>query len=301
MIEKLVEITGHSGAIYAVDGLGNKVYTGSGDRFCARWDLISGTQDKFAIQADQAIYALSLLHQGQHLVLGCADGSMHVIDLEERREIKHFVQHKKAIFSLVENPLKGQLYSGDADGNLAIWNSETWELLLLLPLDCGKIRSMYVESAGESLWVCGQDGWIRKFDTTRFNEVAAWKAHDQGANVLRSFPNKRAYISGGKDGFLRIWSTDEDRMIVEIPAHHYGIYDLVFLAEGKYFISVSRDKSIKLWDAASLEVRQKIERKHGGHSHAVNAIWKQDEFHFVTVGDDKRIIFWRISNEESTV
>lgn len=297
MIEKLVEINGHSGAIYTVDGAENFIYTGSGDRFCARWDLIQGIQDKFAIQTENAIYSLALINEGKNLVLGCADGAMHVIDLLERKEVKHFIQHKKAVFSLTQNSIKKQLYSTDSDGNVAVWNTENWELMLILPLDCGKIRSIHVDKSGEYFWVCGQDGWIRKMDATRFNELTAWFSHNQGVNVVQTFPTKSAIISGGKDGFLRVWNISDEKKIIEIPAHNFGIYDLIFVNNGQHFVTVSRDKSIKIWDATTLNVVQKIERKHGGHSHAVNRIWKQDEFHFVTVGDDKRIIWWKIQKD----
>ena len=56
--------------------------------------------------------------------------------------------------------------------------------------------------------------------------------------------------------------------------------------------SSSEDKSIKIWNASDCSVISKLERKQGGHSHAVNDICKLDEHTLCSVGDDKRIIIW---------
>ena len=60
-------------------------------------------------------------------------------------------------------------------------------------------------------------------------------------------------------------------------------------------MTASRDKTIKIWDAFSADVLKRIERKDGGHSHAVNDLWKKDEMNFVSTGDDKRIIWWEMN------
>ena len=294
-IQKLVEISGHSGAIYTADGFENVAFTGSGDQFVAKWKLDEGRQDAFAIKAESAVYALRLIHQNKQLIFGCSSGDVHVVDLENRQEIKHFTQHKVAIFSIAENPTKQHVYITDADGNLSVWHSDSWKLLILLPLNVGKIRNMFLDESDKLLFLAGQDGFIRVFDTQRFNELIAFDAHKLGANCCTIFPQKKhLLLTGGKDGFLRVWNWKEGKQILEIPAHNFGIYSILFLQDGKSFITTSRDKSIKFWDATTLNVLQKIERKHGGHSHAVNASFKESETRFVTVGDDKRVIQWEV-------
>lgn len=295
---KRLEISGHAGAVYTVDGHDHFVYTGSGDQFVAKWNLESGLQEKFSIRAEKSIYKISLVDEKQKLVIGTSAGALHIIDLEKRTELKHFVQHKQAIFSITENPLKKQLYTGDASGNLAVWNTENWELVLFLPLECGKIRSIITNESGEQLFLACQNGEIKIFDSTTFNETACFFAHENGANTLALLPDKDStLLSAGKDGYIRAWDLKSGNKIVEIPAHNFGIYQLEFFNGGKNFVSVSRDKSIKLWDSSTFKVIQKIERKHGGHSHAVNAIYKKSEKEFVTAGDDKRIISWELSRD----
>lgn len=295
MVSKVREIVGHVASIYSIDGHKDLVYTASGDHFVARWNIESGLQDAFSIKAEKAVYALKLISSQTILAFGTNSGSIHVVDIEDKKEIRHFVQHKSAVFCIQENEFKNQVYSTDADGNLAVWKKDTWDLLLFIPLDCGKIRSIAVSSNGEQIYLACQDGNIRIFETNGFNEIANFFAHENGTNSLAIFPtNSNFLISGGKDGYLRVWNLIDFSVQIEIPAHNFAVYQILFINEGKTIVTSSRDKSIKIWNARDCSFIQKIERKHYGHSHAVNDLWKKDENHFVSVGDDKRIILWQL-------
>jgi WD40 repeat protein len=293
VIQKILELKGHSGAIYTIDGVDNSIYSGAGDRFVARWNLTLGTQDGFSVKAEQSIFALKLVNDQSQLVFGTSTGSLHVIDLEAKKELKHFIQHPSALFCIEENKPKKHIYTTDANGNLAVWDATNWNLLLFLPLEVGKIRTVFVSPDGKLIFLACQDGTIRILETKSYNEIQSFLGHVGGTNCLHFFPIKpHILLSGGKDGHLRIWNWKTEKCLFEIPAHHYGIYSILFLNNGQLFATASRDKTIKIWNATTLEVLQRLDRKLGGHSHAVNTLCKIDEQHFVSVGDDKRIIQW---------
>ncbi len=292
MYSKEKEISGHSGAIYAVGCFNGYIYTGSADGFITRWLRNEGIQDKFAINMSQPVYALDCIDD-RFLIAGLSSGAVHVFDLLEKKEIKHFVQHIKAVFEVKDNPLKRHFYCADSDGNLSVWNSDSLELLLYLPLDCGKIRRITVSKDGERIALASQDGMIRIFETTGYNELLTWSAHKDGATVASFHAlDEDLLLSGGKDALLKIWNWKTMELIQSIPAHNYVIYDIVFLEGGKTFATASRDKTIKIWDSATIKVEQRLDIKSGGHRHSVNALAKLDEVVFVSVSDDKRIILW---------
>jgi WD40 repeat protein len=292
-LEKRIEFSGHVAAIYSIDGFQDSFFTGSGDKFVAKWNALSGVQEKFSIKLTESIYKITIVNSGKHLLIGTNSGSLHIIDLIEKKEIKHFIQHKSAIFEIKENPFTNHIYTCDADGNLAVWDKTSFELIIFLPLDCGKIRSLAVDE--RFIFLACQNGEIKQLDVKNFNEINSFKAHTMAVNFVMMHPKKAVLVSAGKDGMLKFWDLEKSNsLLIEIPAHNYGIYQLSFFNSNKNFISVSRDKSIKLWDTSSLKVIQKIERKHGGHSHSVNAFWKKSDSEFITIGDDKRIILWEL-------
>lgn len=295
-IEKKAEFTGHSGSVFTLASFQDKIYSGSEDGFVSRWDLNSQMQDTFSINVGEPIYSIFLLASKNQLLIGTKSGSMHVIDLLENKELHNFVVHKSTIFTFQILAKENLIIVGDSEGNLTIWDYIDWKLKLTIPLNSGKIRSICFSPSNESMYVACQNGKIYCFETEWFNQIAVWDAHPLGVNIVGFNPEKpNVLISGGKDGYLRFWNIkDSYKEVVKIPAHNYAIYGMAFFSTRNVFITVSRDKSIKCWGAFSLDVVCKLTTKQRSHTHSINTIVKTSENEFVTSGDDKRIIVWRI-------
>ena len=291
LFSKKLVLSGHSGAIYSIDFDGKFLYSASTDKYVTRWDLVLGTQDKFAIKFSNSPYSICLFDSHSKLAVGLDNGNLHFFDLKNRKELKFYIQHKTGIFSILENSTKKHLYSTDVDGNLAIWNAENYDLQLFLPFDCGKIRRMCLDETGSKLFLACQDGYVRILETEYFNQIGEFYAHENGVTSLAFHTESKQLITGGKDAILRIWNLETMQQIKAIPAHNFVIYDIQFLNSAE-FITVSRDKSIKIWSVNNLGVTQKIEFKNGGHIHSVNKIQQLNATTFATCSDDKRIMIW---------
>ena len=294
IVQKISECSGHASGIYTAVVFEDKVYSASADGFVARWNIRLGTQDKFAINIGKPVYSLMVSHTGDFLMVGTNAGDLYVFDLENRSEIKHFVQHKSAIFTLTENKQKNVFYSADADGNIAVWDSVAFELKLFLPLGCGKIRRLSVSTDGSFLAVGGQDGFVRVLDTEFYNEVSLFYAHQDGVSAVCFHPeNIEILYSGGKDAILRMWEWKSGTLKKEIPAHNFVVYDILAFPASKHVVSASRDKSIKIW-TEDLIFLERIDQRTGGHRHSVNSISKFSDDQFISASDDKRMITWQI-------
>ena len=291
ILHKQKEFLGHSAAIYCCTAHENYIYSGSADKYVARWLLNEGTQDKFAIRFEQAVYALELVGD-DCLAVGVADGKLYFFDLDSRTELKCYTQHTVGIFAIKSNRSKKQIYVTDADGNLSVWDYQ-FNLLIYLPLDCGKIRSIDVDESGEHIALACQDGTLRVFDTVYFNELITINAHDNGATAVLFHPlKKNQLISGGKDALLKLWDLERSELLVNVVAHTFAIYNILSIQEGRTIITSSRDKNIKVWNSESLQFIKRLDFKEGGHRHSVNALDKIDENTFVSCSDDKRLIVW---------
>lgn len=294
MIHKIGEYTGHSGAIYDLAVSENYVFSASADGYLVRWNLSDFSQDNFVVKCSAPPYSLSELNG--FLWFGLSSGDLHVVHLKEKREVKFFQQHRSAIFSVRSIPQKNLILVADADGNLSVWDNERLDLVLFLPLKCGKIRKLNIHPSGDYLVVHGQDGMLRIFETDHFNEIHTFFAHENGATCSVFSPtDPNMLISGGKDGHLKQWDWSHEKLLKSIPAHNFAIYDVAVLSDKKTLISCSRDKSIKIWNLPNLQFQEKIEAKTGGHKHSVNALCLLDDNQFLSSSDDKRIIKWKMS------
>jgi WD40 repeat protein len=291
---KTKESIGHSGQIFSIVFDGDFIYSSSSDKYVTRWDIETGKQDKFAIRFEKSPYSLALISNNEKLAVGLENGDLHIFDLHLKKEIKFYQQHKTAIFYLKENKSKKQFYTSDADGNLAVWNTDSLKLEVLLPFDCGKIRRMSLNSDESMLYLACQDGFVRVLETEFYNLIDEFFSHDGGTTSISLDPENENYLfTGGKDAHLKVWNLNSNQCEKSIPAHNYAIYDILFLNE-KSFVTLSRDKSIKIWIKETLSVLQKIDAKSKGHKHSVNSIVKLDDSSFATASDDKTINYFSL-------
>jgi WD40 repeat protein len=294
--KKQKEILGHAGAIYSGAVKDSLIYTGSADKYLVRWLSEEGTQDKFSIRFDQSIYAIEFIANNR-LIAGLSSGGMHVFDLNDRKELKYYTQHTKAVFAIRRNAEKQHFYAGDADGNLSVWDENTLELLIYLPLDCGKIRDICVSSNGDQFVLACQDGTLRVFESNFFNEIKTIDAHKGGSTSVIYHPlDEEKLISGGKDALLKSWNLPKEEELESIPAHNFAIYSIVPIGNGTHIATASRDKTIKIW-GEDLSFKQRIDHKDAGHRHSVNQLLKVDENTFASISDDKKIIIWERTTE----
>lgn len=295
MFLKDKEIIGHSGSIYSSSSLGNFLFTGGADKVIAKWDVEKGVQENFSIKLSNTCYSLKFI-ENNILAIGLSNGDLHIIDVELKKELKFYKQHKTSIFSIQSNPFKNHFYTADLEGEIAVWGSESLNLLTILPLNCGKIRRININNDGSFIVVSCQDGKIRIFDTQFYNEVYSSYKHKEGVTSAIFNPtNNDIIISGGKDALIKVTNWKEDILIKKIPAHNFAIYDIIVFEGLKLFITGSRDKSIKTWNLNDYSFINKIDKKEGGHTHSINDLENIDLSTFASVSDDKRIIIWKFN------
>ncbi|MGB1032241.1 MAG: hypothetical protein ACPGWM_06490 [Flavobacteriales bacterium] len=294
---KVSEMKGHSGPIYSLEqGKSPKsLFTCSGDSFVAEWDIEKMEPTPFSIKLETPAY--SLLHDTsfKRLLIGNSVGEIHVIDLVQKTESRFLQAHHKGVFAFAMVAQEGWIISAGGNGNLAVWDRESLNFVRHVSLPPAKIRSLlYLEEKNE-LWVAQGNGMIHVLDLPYFNTKASFMAHEEGANSLVYYREKDVVISGGKDAHLRVWKAENKDEVLSMPAHNFGIYSLYI--KGNTMISVSRDKAIKLWDLNDFSHIETIKRpKEESHTHSINALYYSTEMDvFITAGDDRRIIKWKLS------
>jgi len=292
---KIKEINGHVGAIYSCTKLDHFLFTGGADKIIAKWNIETGVQENFSIKLSASTYSIKII-KDNILAIGLSNGDLHLIDVLLKKEVKFFKQHKTSIFSVQTNLFKSHFYTSDLDGNLAIWDSKTFALLLYLPLNCGKIRSISHNSDGSCIALACQDETIRVFETQFYNEVYNSRKHKDGATSVIFHPkNNDLLISGGKDALLKVFNWRNNEVLSQFPAHNFAVYDIITFEKQNIFVTASRDKSIKIWSLDDYSFLDKIEKKDGGHQHSVNDLEVINSNTFISVSDDKKIINWEVN------
>lgn len=299
-INKIFHLTGHQASIYALSASDNEhlIYSASSDKMIARWNIAEKKADNFAAQMPLAIYQLAYDLKMNRLYAGSGGGALHVIDLNEKKEIKNLILHPNAaIFDLVKVEKYNLIISAAADGSIAAIDSQNFQLIAKNKLCEQKIRSLcFVENSEILLAACG-DGYIRVLELPSLKVVNQFFAHNLSANKVIMHPNKKILLSGGRDAHLNFYEWPSCKLLEKIPAHNFAIYDIAFHPENTLFATASRDKTIKIWDANTLQFLYRIDKeKSEGHVNSVNKImWTKYKNTLVSTGDDRSIQGWQIN------
>ncbi|MBL0036521.1 MAG: WD40 repeat domain-containing protein [Flavobacteriales bacterium] len=286
--------TGHKGPVYAlVQGPRPGTFlSGSGDGHVVLWDLQRPDHGELLVNVGQPVFSLHINTAAERLYIGADSGSLHVIDLRDRKEIQLLQHQHKGLYAIQQLP-HDRLVCAGGDGTLAVYQlGDRLMHLRTIPLIEGKLRGFAVHGSGTLLAVACGDGTVRVLDTEHFNERQTLQAHEGGALSVAFHPTKPVLVSGGKDGHLRLWHAEDDwREVVALPAHKSSIYRIAFNAEGTICATASRDKSAKCWAADTFAPLARLDRPVGGHSHSVNALlWSGEAL--ITGGDDRTVLAW---------
>jgi WD40 repeat protein len=306
-VNKLAELTGHKGAVYTIEPAKapHLFFSGSSDRVSALWDLETREPTGFGAQFPAIVFSLCYIKEKNYLMAGTSSGSLHVIDLTSKEEIKILQltepgtnNHIPGIFDIQFHEPSGEIFCAGGDGTLSICDLETLSLVKMKKLCSEKVRSIQVNTARREIAVGCGDGNIFIFDLDTHAEKIKFEAHKLSANAVKYHPNGKFLLSGGRDAHLRIWDLQDDfKLAKSIPAHNFAIYSIAFSPDGSLFATGSRDSSIKIWDPLTFELLKVINKdKFASHKSSIDKLWwSRYKDILVSSGDDRTIMLWEIS------
>jgi WD40 repeat protein len=293
-INYIATLTGHSGCVYAMDKGTSEhtIFTAGSDMFIALWNLETLQAEKFSASLPAAVYAICHIPEKKLLVVGTTTGSIHILDLEKKEEIKMLQHHTAPIFDIKYSLETNCFYTAGGDGNFAVCSLDTLSLIKIKKLSHEKVRSIDFNLVSSEVAVALGDCKILVFDLHTLNHKKDFIAHKLAANVVRYSPDGKFLLTGGRDAHLNIWQVGNYELVDSIPAHNWAIYDIAFNPDATLFATASRDKTIKIWNAKTFQLLKRITKENfDAHTHSVNKLlWSSYNNYLVSAGDDRMVM-----------
>lgn len=299
-IKHIATLSGHSGCVYAMDkGISkNTVFTAGSDMFIALWNLETLQAEKFSASLPAAVYAICHIPEKKLLLAGTTTGSIHILDLEKKEEIKMLQHHTAPIFDIKYSLETNCFYTAGGDGNFAVCSLDTLSLIKMKKLSHEKVRSIDFNYTTSEIAVALGDCNVLVFDLYTLDYKKDFIGHGLASNVVRYSPDGKFLLTGGRDAHLNIWQVGNYELVKSIPAHNWAIYDIAFSPDATLFATASRDKTIKIWDAKTFQLLKRITNENfDAHTHSVNKlIWSTYNNYLVSVGDDRLVMVREVNS-----
>lgn len=299
-VNKLQTLTGHNDCIYALtEGSDPRFfYTGAGDGMVVEWDLDNPKDGKLIAKLPHSVYAMEVDKERNLLFIGHNFEGIHVIDLNENKELWSLKFTDQAIFDI--KIFGNEAFIGTGDGVLVILDIPSQSLRKRVKLSSKSIRVMTLSPIQKHLAMGLSDHSIKILDLNDdFQPIANLISHENSVFALSYSPDETIIVSGSRDARIKFWNTVNYQLEETIVAHMYAINYLSFKEDGKYLVTCSMDKSIKVWDAIEKKLLKVIDKaRNAGHGTSINKVlWSTYSGQVISVSDDRTISIWQI--EES--
>ncbi|XP_039988334.1 kinesin-like protein KIF21A isoform X2 [Xiphias gladius] len=237
---------GHSKAVLCVDCTDDLLFTGSKDRTCKVWNLVTG-QEIMSL-AGHPNNVVSVRYSSS-LVFTVSTSYIKVWDIRDSA---------KCIRTLTSS---GQVNVGDV---CASNTSRT----VTIPAGENQINQIALNPNGTVLYAAAGNS-VRVWDLRRFASTGKLTGHLGPVMCLtvdQSGNNQDLVITGSKDHYVKLFDVTEGSLGSIGPTHnfeppHYdGIESLV--VQGDIFFSGSRDNGIKKWDLDRKDLLQQVPNAH---------------------------------------
>ncbi|KAM5289240.1 kinesin-like protein KIF21A isoform 7-T7 [Ctenodactylus gundi] len=239
---------GHTKAVLCVDSTDDLLFTGSKDRTCKVWNLVTG-QEIMSLGGHPNNVVSAKYCNYTSLVFTVSTSYIKVWDIRDSA---------KCIRTLTSS---GQVTLGDAC-------SASTSRTVAIPSGESQINQIALNPTGTFLYAASGNA-VRMWDLKRFQSTGKLTGHlgpvmcltvDQISN------GQDLIITGSKDHYIKMFDVTEGALGTVSPTHnfeppHYdGIEALTI--QGDNLFSGSRDNGIKKWDLAQKDLLQQVPNAH---------------------------------------
>ena len=313
-VTKIAQLTGHTGAIFAITEGGDEqhILSGAGDGWVVEWDLAKPDVGRLVAKVERNIFSLLFFKNQNKIIAGDMDGGVRFVDLAEPTLIRNVAHHGgKGCFDL--KIIDNQLLTIGGDGILTRWSLVENRSLESIQLSHKSLRCFDYSKEKDELAIGASDGSVYFVDATTLELKDVWKkVHDNSIFAIRYTPDSTFLLTGGRDAHLKLsilpnntegGKNDLSNVIESLPAHLFTINSIVFHPKDPtLFATASRDKTIKIWQLDTqnpkLHLLKVIDTiRHGCHIRSVNRLfWSNYNDYLISASDDRTLIVWKVEN-----
>lgn len=225
------------------------------------WALSHGGL-RYTLEQEHPTTALAFRPQSPHLLSAHAR-TLHLWNITTARqhgeELRlHSVDHTAPIHALSYAPDGQSFASGDADGHIHLWSTETHTITHTLEGHTSPIQALAYAPPGRLLASGDEKGEIRVWDLRTHTLYHTFKGHTDAIASLAFSPDAETLASASHDNIVQLWAIHTATLRHTLHGHQDAVNDLAFLHDANALCTASKDGRALLWDAQSGQLQRTL-------------------------------------------
>ncbi|XP_064362025.1 kinesin-like protein KIF21A isoform X7 [Dromaius novaehollandiae] len=311
---------GHTKAVLCVDATDDLLFTGSKDRTCKVWNLVTGQEIMSLGGHPNNVVSIKYCNYTS-LVFTVSTSYIKVWDIRDSAKcIRTLTSSGQAmpgdvcsgstnrtvtipagenqINQIALNPTGTFLYAA-AGNSVRMWDLKRFQSTGKLTGHLGPVMCLTVDriSNGQDLIVTGsKDHYIKMFDVTEGALGSVSPTHNfepphyDGIEALAIMGDN--LFSGSRDNGIKKWDLAQKDLIQQVPnAHKDWVCALGLVPSAPVLLSSCRGGMLKLWNVETFAPVGEMK----GHDSPINAICTNSS-HIFTAADDRTVRIWKARN-----
>jgi len=190
-----------------------RVLAGWRDGSLTLWDL-EHRRGPLRLEVGAPVECVAAAANWQQVACGCADGSLHVFDLQADFHAPFERLLDGVVNAVAWNPAAPQLLSGGDDGIARLWRTDNGELQHELIGHDGPVRSVTFDPDGEQAYTGGADTRIRVWDAKTGALCDTYEGHSAPVRRVAFLQPDEPVVSSAEDDEAIVW---------RVPPEHHRI------------------------------------------------------------------------------
>ena len=235
----------------------------TGDDGLVVWHITDsgGVERAYAVGMEGiTIRACAWSSDDAHLVFGCTNASIHVLDGKTFRELHVFTLTNGASSNLTDRkPVVERLLSstggqwllsltpdGSHDCHSCVWDVTSGRLHAVLPSHTASVTAAAFDPAGTRLATASTDHTVRIWDLETAAALSILRGHSDPVLDVSFSPDGKFVLSASEDRKAKIWPVSGGDHILSFK-HFNWVQAAVFSPDGKYIATGSWDHTVRLF------------------------------------------------------
>jgi WD40 repeat protein len=292
---------------FAPDGLA--LATAGNNKDILLWDIEKAAIRSRIDNLPAHVSALAYSADGKQLLAGTADGTVHLLDIDQRRDITP-VQHRSKLTPIAFLNPRILLAKGGNDGLLQHIDTATGKVLKEYDSSTNPMAEVVVSPDGRlSAQIDFEDNDIRLWEIEKPDKEWRLKGHSGNIQAMVYSADSLCLASFANDNVLRIWNTRTGKQVksMEMPivpndgrvrVQFRRAIDLLelpsmthiaFAPDNRFIVFLDNGNSLSLWELATGKERGRL---HLGQAAIVTLAFSADSRYLATIGRDDVVRVW---------